>query len=140
MLQDSGFFESIIRPWLNIIGLSNISITYSHSISSVSGEKTLNCKEDFMSTALKNWTLILTCQTQGLKNWKFGSMFFCVCQYRFAYTSCTQPILCAWITCASAHVCRSCMPRCTWLCTLHKYFPSDVYYLTLYYIKICDSC
>ena len=63
---------------------------------------------------------------QGLKNWKFGCTFFHVCQYRFAYMLCTQPISWMWITCTCTRVCRSCTPLCTWLSTLHKYFPSVV--------------
>ena len=51
MLWDSATFESIIWPWSSMIGLSNISTTYSHSLISVLGEKALNCTEDFMSTA-----------------------------------------------------------------------------------------
>ena len=42
-----GVFESIIWPWLSIIGLSvtSILITCSHSMTSVTGEKDLNFKK-----------------------------------------------------------------------------------------------
>ena len=52
MLWDSGTFESIIWPQLSIIGLSNVSITCSCSMTSISGKKALNFKEDFLSIAL----------------------------------------------------------------------------------------
>ena len=39
-------------PWLSMISLSDISITVSYSMTSVSREKVLNFKEDFMSTGL----------------------------------------------------------------------------------------
>ena len=35
---------------MNIIGLPNILITYSRSVTSVSGEKAMNFKENFVST------------------------------------------------------------------------------------------
>ena len=52
MVLHYGTFESIIWSGLSIIGLSNISITCSCSMTSVSGEKVLNFKEDFVSTTL----------------------------------------------------------------------------------------
>ena len=63
MLWSSGTFESITWPWLSIIGLSNIAITCSRSVISVSGEKTLNFKEDFLSTVPWNWISVLIWET-----------------------------------------------------------------------------
>ena len=44
--------ESIIRAQLSVIDLYNISITCSHSMTSVSEEKALNFKDDFILIAL----------------------------------------------------------------------------------------
>ena len=76
----------------------------------------INNKDTWTTSLPSFWCL----HDQGLKNWKFGCTFLRVHQYRFAYTSCTQPISHMWITCACTRVRRSCMPPCTWLCTLHK--------------------
>ena len=75
----------------------------------------------------------------GLEELKIWVHIFHVCQYRFACMSCTQPISCTWVTCACTRVCRSCMPLCTWLCTLSKYFPSvALTYTTLKYVILVN--
>ena len=45
------------------MGLLNNAVTCSRSMTSVRGEKALNFKEAFVSTALRNWTSVLSWKT-----------------------------------------------------------------------------